>query len=109
LRRELAERGADPVPKRVDGSLDGLSQHRLEFREGVFDRSDVGTIGRQVAQRRACRLDRLAHGSALVAAEIVHDVKLTFAQLYDVWPVHFAPRLTRGLQSVRRSVFADHD
>ncbi len=42
LRRELGEQGADPVPKTVDGSFGCLSQQRLEFREGVFDRIEAG-------------------------------------------------------------------
>ena len=67
------ERCADRCPKGVSGSGSGLSEQRLEFGEGIFDRIEVGAVGRQEAQPRTRRLDDLAHRSALVAPEIVHD------------------------------------
>ena len=45
----------------------------LEFREGLFDRVEVRAVGREEAQGRACRLDRFADVSSLVAGQIVHD------------------------------------
>ena len=77
---EVLKQGADPVPEGVDGSLGGLSQQRFEFRERHLDWIEVRTVGRQIKQRRACRLDRLAHVRALVAAEIVHDDDVALAQ-----------------------------
>ncbi len=42
----------------------------LEFGEGLLDRIEVGAVGRQVKQFRACRFDGWADAGALVAAEI---------------------------------------
>jgi hypothetical protein len=53
LRRELFEHGGDPIPEGVDGSLGGLSQQRLEFREGHLDRVEIRTVGREIKQRCA--------------------------------------------------------
>ena len=40
--REVVDEDADAVPKRRDGSFGGLSQQRLEFREGHLDGIEVG-------------------------------------------------------------------
>ena len=49
-----------------------LRRRALRPGEGVFDRVEIGTVGREVEQLRAGGLDGGAHGSALVAAEVVH-------------------------------------
>ena len=38
---------ADPIPQRWNGSLAGLSKIGFDFGEGLFDRIEVGRIGRQ--------------------------------------------------------------
>lgn len=45
----------------------------LELCEGVFDRIEVGTIGRQVAKFGARSLDHLAHARSFMAGEVRHD------------------------------------
>ena len=48
LWREAIEQVANRVPEVIDGSLGGFSEERLEFGEYLFDRVEVGRIGRQV-------------------------------------------------------------
>jgi hypothetical protein len=89
LRCEEIDEAADGVPEAADGSLGGLSQIRFEFREGFFDRIEVGTIRRQIKQARGRRLDHRTDGGPLVARQIVHhdDVtRLEFGEedLFDV-------------------------
>lgn len=45
----------------------------LEFGEDLFDRIEVGAVGRQEQQSCADAADRLAHLLPLMTAEIVHD------------------------------------
>jgi hypothetical protein len=58
---------SDGVPEGADGSLGSLAQERLEFREGLLDRIEVGAVGWQEAQLRAGRLDQGLDARALVA------------------------------------------
>src|SRR3546814_13586530 len=51
---------ADSIPEFRDGSGGGFSQDGLEFREGVFDRIEVGTIWRKEQHARAGCFDCLA-------------------------------------------------
>jgi len=53
------------------------AQEQLELGEDLLDRIDVGAVGRQEQQLCSCRSDRLAHGLAFVAAQIVHDDDVT--------------------------------
>ena len=48
LWREAIEQVANRVPEVIDGSLGGFSEERLEFGGYLFDRVEVGRIGRQV-------------------------------------------------------------
>ena len=64
---------ADKVPEAGDCSLADLSEHGFETREGLLDRIEVGTIGRQEAECCTGRFDPFAHRVALVARQIVHD------------------------------------
>jgi hypothetical protein len=50
----------DRVPEAVNGVLGGLAQVCLELGEGLFNRVEVGAVGRQNEQRRTRRFDRLA-------------------------------------------------
>ena len=70
----MAEESADALPRCFDGAFRGLAQQRLEFREHLLDRVEIGRVGRQEQQVRARRPDRCPHRLAFVAAEIVeHD------------------------------------
>lgn len=71
--REGVEKSSDTPPCCLDGSFGGFSQQGFEFGEDLLDRIEVGAIGRQEQQPRACRTNGLAHSLALVAAKIVHD------------------------------------
>lgn len=73
MRREEIEQCADAFPCCLDRALGGLAQKQLEFGEDLFDRIEIGTVGRQEQQLGASRPDRPSHGLTLVAAEIVHD------------------------------------
>src|SRR5882672_8125405 len=70
---------------------------RFYLCEGLFDRIEVGTIGRQVAQLRAGHFDHLSYVFALVSWKVVdnHDVawleggRDTLAEVFDEdRPVH---------------------
>jgi len=58
--------------ERVDGPCGGLAQQRFEFGVCVFDRIEVGRIGRQQDQACTAGLDRGADGGAFVRRQIVH-------------------------------------
>lgn len=99
LRREAIEQVANRVPEVIDGSLGGFSEERLEFGEYLFDRVEVGRIGRQVNQTGANRFDGLADALDLVGREVVHDDNISSFQgrgehLFDISlegnPVHRA-------------------
>ena len=61
----------------VDGSGLGLSKPVLELGKSLFDGIEVGAVGRQEEEPGAGGADRLAHGLAFVAAEIVEDDDVT--------------------------------
>lgn len=73
---EFTAQLAQARPERVDAPLAELAQQRLEFREDLFDRIEVGTVRWQIEQPRARGCNGLAHTGAFVAAEIIqhHDV-----------------------------------
>lgn len=48
LWREGRQQRADPVPQAVDRSLGSFARMGLEFGEGVFDRLEVGAVGREI-------------------------------------------------------------
>jgi hypothetical protein len=56
---EVCERKADSLDEAFKRSGGGFSQRGLQFGERLFDRIEIGAVGRQVAQRRAGPLDRL--------------------------------------------------
>ena len=57
----------------LDGSFGGLSQQRLQLGEGVLDRVEVGTVGRQEAEPRTSGLDGFADDQPLVGRQVVED------------------------------------
>ena len=89
LWREAIEQVANRVPEVIDGSLGGFSEERLELGEYLFDRVEVGRIGRQVNQTGANRFDGLADALDLVGREVVHDDNISSFQgrgehLFDI-------------------------
>jgi hypothetical protein len=50
-----------------------LAHMRLELGEGVFDRIEVGTVGRQIAEFGAAGFNSLPDTRDLVGGQIVHD------------------------------------
>src|SRR5581483_12496781 len=73
---ETTDAVADGGPERGARPRGGAAQQLLELGERLFDRIEIGTIGRQKHQVGATGLDRLAYAGDLVAAEIVgqHDL-----------------------------------
>lgn len=59
-RREAVEEFADASPDGFDGSLGGFAQARFQLGEDLFDRIEVGAVGRQEDQVCA----RLSDGPA---------------------------------------------
>jgi hypothetical protein len=52
----------------------------LELGEGVFDRVEVGTVGRQVKQGGAARFDDIPDTGDLMGRQIVHDDDIAWPQ-----------------------------
>src|ERR1700730_18590960 len=55
----------------------------FELGEDLFDRVEIGAIGRQEEQPCACGPDRGTNGSALVAAEIIQDDDVAWPKRWD--------------------------
>jgi hypothetical protein len=70
---EGIEQLADAFPCVFDGSFVGFAQKRFELGEGLLDWVEIRTVGRQEEELGADGADGFAHGTAFVAAEIVHD------------------------------------
>lgn len=100
---------ADGLPEFLVCSGGGLSDQRLELREGHLDRVEVGTVGRQEQEPRA----DIAHGfggaGALVARQVVEDDHVTGAQGrhqlgFDIevehFPIHRAVDHPRSIEAV---------
>src|SRR5271155_5000264 len=62
---------ADRAPGVFEGSGAGLSHQVLKFGEDLFDRVEIGAIGRQEQQVRASGSNGRARRLSLVAAPIV--------------------------------------
>jgi len=56
------------------------AEERLQFGEGLFDRIEVGTVGREKAQERTGLLNRRAHLGLFVSGEIVEHDDIAGAQ-----------------------------
>jgi hypothetical protein len=56
---------------------------RFELGEGVLDRIEVGTVGRQIAEFHTAGLDSLSDARDLVGGQIVHNDDITWAQCGD--------------------------
>jgi hypothetical protein len=85
--RLFDDRGNRTGPKLTDccadgfeGAGGGFAQEMLELGEDLFNGVQVGRVFRQEEQLGAGCANELAHGSAFVAAEIVHDDDFTGSQ-----------------------------
>lgn len=70
---ECGDELADGGPEGGDGAGGDLSQQCLQLGEHLLDRTEVGRVGRQVADLCAGRLDLRAHALDLVARQVVED------------------------------------
>jgi hypothetical protein len=77
---EGIEEPSDDVPERVDGARRGGAEQGFELGEGLLDRVEIWTVGRQVEQMGAGRRDRLTHAGDLVRGEVVHHHEVARAQ-----------------------------
>jgi hypothetical protein len=76
LWRERGQQRADCLPQSVDRSLGGLAQQGLEFRESVFNRVEVGAVGREIEETCSSCFDRVAlapAGAALIEEVGAHS------------------------------------
>lgn len=84
---------------RVGGALErvggNFAQDGFEFGEHLLDGIEIGTVGREVDQNCAARLDRLFHAGNLVDADVVHEHDIASLEgwsknLFDIGAEGFA-------------------
>jgi hypothetical protein len=105
LRCEATEQGADALPGCFDSSFGCFSKQRFQLGEHLLDGIEIWTIWRQEEKLGAGRTDGLAHGVALVTAEIVHDddvagLERRHQELLDIGFEAFA--IDRSIKDARR-------
>ena len=71
--REEGERGAHQVDDLGEGARPCRAEEGFQFGEGLFNRIEVGAVGREEAEGRAHGGDRRLHGRLLVDREVVED------------------------------------
>ena len=96
-RGKQRQRCSDSGPQLLHGAPTRRAEERFQFREPQFDRVQVRTIGRQVPELRARRLDPLADALDVMGAQVVHhddiaDLECRHEDLVEVGektvPVH---------------------
>ena len=96
---EARQTRTEERPERVDRAAAGFADDGFEFGEAQLDGVEVGTVGRQEAQRRAGRCNRVAHAVDFVRGEVVGNHPVTglqrrYEDLFDggeeAGPVHRA-------------------
>ena len=80
LRSEAIEQGPDPSPRRLDRAFGRLAQEGFELGEDLFNRVEIGRIGRQEAEGGPGPFNGQPHSWAFVAAEIVQDDDVASSQ-----------------------------
>ena len=90
---ELLQRIGGGSLKGIDGSRGGLADMSLELGEGVFDRIEVGTVGRQIAELGAAGFNSLA------------APKIVVTGCYSMNPIYSAKLLSNGANEIRHHVF----
>jgi hypothetical protein len=77
----------------------------LDFGEGLFDRIEIGRVGRQEPEPCAGRLNGLPNGGGFVAAQIVHDDDVARPQHRNKLLMHIgaeARAIDRAVEDTRR-------
>ena len=97
---ELLQRIGGGSFEYIEGSRSGLAHMRLKLCEGVFDRIEVRTVGRQIAEFSAAGFNSLSDTCDFVGGQIVHDDDGVGAQR---WRQHLLDPGQKGL-SVHRSL-----
>ena len=69
----MRQTGAEERPEGFGGSTAGGAHEGFELREAEFNGIEVRTVGRQIAERGADALDRLADAGHFVCAEVIGD------------------------------------
>ena len=80
---KVVEQSAYFIGQCADRSLCGAAQPVFDLCKDLLDRIEVGRVWRQEQQFRACRLDSVTHGIALVRREVIHDHNVAGAKFAD--------------------------
>jgi len=80
VRHEEAEGGSHQLADVIERARTRGAKERLQFRERLFDRIEVGTVGREKSQKRTRLFNRHAHLGLLVGGEIVEHDDIARAQ-----------------------------
>ena len=100
---------ADGLPEFLIGSGGGLSDQRLELREGHFDRVEVGAVWRQEEEPRTDVAHGFGRAGALVARQVVEDDHIAGTQgrhqlgldiEVEHFPIHRSVYHPRGIEAV---------
>ena len=73
LRFEAVQQRPDPPPRRLNGAFGRVAEQGFEFGEDLFNRVEIGGVGRQEAQRGPHPFNGGPHGRTLMAAQIVQN------------------------------------
>ena len=73
LRPEAVQQRPGPPPGRLNGAFGRVAEQGFKLGEDLFNRVEVGGVGRQEAERGPHPLNGGPHGGTLVAAQIVHN------------------------------------
>ena len=72
-RAEAVQQRPEPPPGRLNGAFGRVAEQSFELSEDLFDRVEIGGVGRQEAEGGPRLLNGRPHGGPLVAAQIVHN------------------------------------
>lgn len=81
--REQVERDRDQLGDLVERTRAGGAQECFQFRESLFDRIEVRTVGWEESDRRARPLNRGAHLRLFVDRQVVEDHNIAGPQRWD--------------------------
>ena len=73
LRPEAVQQRPDPPPRRLNRPFGRVAEQGFELGKDLFNRVEIGGVGRQEAECGPRALNGGAHGGTLVAAQIVHN------------------------------------
>ena len=101
---EAVQQRPNPSPRRLNSAFGRVAEQGFEFGEDLFNRVEIGGVGRQEAQRGPHPLDGGAHGRTLMAAQIVQNDDIARGERWqqtlldigqETGPVHRAIKDTR--------------